>query len=158
MKNWRQFVKLMTHLTCYAIMLTYTSGFFREFIWKIHFLHEPVILNFDYFIPGSWDHQCLLECVFQTIQVLTLYDFKVRVFVFDGASANLAVKLLCGNTNGNSFPCAMERILLLWKPLFKTHMKINQGTKEYLLLFAHLTRLAETLDVARVNNVNRLFN
>ncbi|KAK2562768.1 hypothetical protein P5673_013711, partial [Acropora cervicornis] len=46
----------------------------------------------------SWDHQCLLECVFQTIQVLTLYDFKVRVFVFDGASAILAlIKLLCGH-------------------------------------------------------------
>lgn len=55
------------------------------------------MLNFDYFIPGSWDHQCLLECVFRTLQVFTLYDFKVRVFVCDGASANLAlIKLLCG--------------------------------------------------------------
>ena len=55
------------------------------------------MLNFDYFIAGSWDHQFLLECVFQTLQVFTLYNFKVHVFVCDGASANLAlIKLLCG--------------------------------------------------------------
>ena len=50
-----------------------------------------------YFIAGSWDHQFLLECVFRTLQVFTLYNFKVQVFVCDGASANLAlIKLLCG--------------------------------------------------------------
>ena len=49
------------------------------------------MLNFDYFIAGSWDHQFLLECVFRTLQVFTLYNFKVRVFVCDGASANLAL-------------------------------------------------------------------
>ena len=35
-------------------------------------------------------------------------------------------------------------------------MKINQGTREYLLLFAHLTKLAETQEVAWVNNINSL--
>lgn len=55
------------------------------------------MLNFDYFIAGSWDHQFLLECVLRTLQVFTLYNFKVQVFVCDGASANLAlIKLLCG--------------------------------------------------------------
>ena len=55
------------------------------------------MLNFDYFIAGSWDYEFLLECVFRTLQVFTLYNFKVRVFVCDGASANLAlIKLLCG--------------------------------------------------------------
>ena len=55
------------------------------------------MLNFDYFIPGSWDHQCLLGCVYRTLKVFTLYDFKVRMFVCDGASANLALlKSLCG--------------------------------------------------------------
>ena len=42
------------------------------------------MLNFDYFIAGSWDYEFLLECVFRTLQVFTLYNFKVRVFVCDG--------------------------------------------------------------------------
>ena len=40
------------------------------------------MLNFDYFIAGSSDHQFLLECVFRTLQVFTLYNFKVQVFVY----------------------------------------------------------------------------
>ena len=115
------------------------------------------MLNFDYFIAGSWDYQFLLECVFRTLQVFTLYNFKVRVFVCDGASANLAlIKLLCGYKR-EQLPLCDGEDPFAGQRLFKTHMKINQETREYLLLFAHLTRLSETQEVAGVNNINSLF-
>ncbi|XP_073239015.1 uncharacterized protein [Porites lutea] len=74
----------------------------RKTSYILQFLWRDLTSSFDVIGPyftcaGSWDHQFLLECVFRTLQVFTLYNFKVRVFVCDGASANLAlIKLLCG--------------------------------------------------------------
>lgn len=72
----------------------------RKTSYILQFLWRDLTSSFDVIgsyltCAGSWDHQCLLRCVFWTLQVFTLYDFKVRVFVCDGASANLAlIKLL----------------------------------------------------------------
>ena len=65
------------------------------------------MLNFDYFIAGSWDHQFLLECVLRTLQVFTLYNFKVQVFVCDGASANLALINPCEDKGQESICCCL---------------------------------------------------
>ncbi|KAK2546881.1 hypothetical protein P5673_033379, partial [Acropora cervicornis] len=58
----------------------------RKTSYILQFLWRDLTSSFD--VIGPYLH----------VQVLTLYDFQVRVFVCDGASANLAlIKLLCGH-------------------------------------------------------------
>ena len=71
------------------------------------------------------------------------------MFVCDGASANLAlIKLLCGYKRKQLPLCDGEDPFAVTASFQNRHMKINQGTREYLLLFAHLTWLAEIQEVA----------
>ena len=45
----------------------------------------------------SWDHSFLYDSVMRTVKLFSLYKFRVKVLVCDGASSNLALlKVLAG--------------------------------------------------------------
>lgn len=71
------------------------TSYILQFLWRDLTSKFDVIGSY-FTCAGSWDHKFLLECVMRTIQAFTLYNFRIRVLVCDGASSNLAlIKLLC---------------------------------------------------------------
>jgi len=71
------------------------TSYIMQFLWR-DLMSRYDIIGPYFTCASSWDHQFLLECVMRTIQAFTLYNFHVRVMVYDGVSSNLAlIKLLC---------------------------------------------------------------
>ena len=72
------------------------TSYILQFLWR-DLTSEFDVIGPYFTCANSWDHKFLLECVMNTIQAFTLYDFHVRVLACDRASSNLAlIKLLCG--------------------------------------------------------------
>lgn len=72
------------------------ASYILQFIWR-DLTSSYSIIGPHFACEKSWDHSFLYDCVMRTVKLFSLYKFRVKVLVCDGASSNLALlKLLAG--------------------------------------------------------------
>ena len=69
----------------------------------------------------TWDHSFLYDCVMRTIKAFSLYHFRVKAMVCDGASSNLALLKVLAECKGKQL--RLEAQELVWNSL--PQMKFN---------------------------------
>lgn len=73
------------------------ASYILQFIWR-DLTSSYSIIGPHFACEKSWDHSFLYDCVMRTVKLFSLYKFRVRVLVCDGASSNLALlKVLAGS-------------------------------------------------------------
>lgn len=66
------------------------TSYVLQFIWRD--LTSSYSIIGPYFnCAKSWDHSFLYDCVMRTLKVFSLYHFRVKAMVCDGASSNLSL-------------------------------------------------------------------
>lgn len=80
------------------------TNYVLQFIWRD--LTSSYSIIGPYFnCAKTWDHSFLYDCVMRTIKVFSLYHFRVKAMVCDGASSNLALlKVLAAECKGKQLP------------------------------------------------------
>ena len=72
------------------------ASYLLQFIWR-DLTSSYSIIGPHFACEKSWDHSFLYDCVMRTVKLFSLYKFRVKVLVCDGASSNLALlKVLAG--------------------------------------------------------------
>lgn len=79
------------------------TSYVLQFIWRD--LTSSYSIIGPYFnCAQSWDHAFLYECVMRTIKVFSLYQFRVKAMVCDGASNNLSLLKTLAEYKGQQLP------------------------------------------------------
>lgn len=75
------------------------TNYVLQFIWRD--LTSSYSIIGPYFnCAKTWDHSFLYDCVLRTIKVFSLYQFRVKAMVCDGASTNLALLKVLAECKG----------------------------------------------------------
>lgn len=73
------------------------TSYVLQFLWR-DLTSSYTIIGPHFACERSWGHDFLYDCVMRTIKLFSLYSFRIKVLVCDGASSNLAlVKILAGH-------------------------------------------------------------
>lgn len=72
------------------------TNYILQFLWR-DLTSSYSIIGPYFACEKSWDHSFLYDCVMRTVKLFSLYKFRIKVLVCDGASSNLALlKVLAG--------------------------------------------------------------
>lgn len=72
------------------------ASYILQFIWR-DLTSSYSIIGPHFAGEKSWNHSFLYDCLMRTVKLFSLYKFRVKILVCDGALSNLALlKLLAG--------------------------------------------------------------
>ena len=79
------------------------TSYVLQFIWRD--LTSSYSIIGPYFnCAKSWDHSFLYDCVMRTLKVFSLYHFRVKAMICDGASSNLSLLKVLAEYKGTQLP------------------------------------------------------
>ena len=78
------------------------TSYVLQFIWH-DLMSSYSIIGPHFNCAKSWDHSFLYDCVMRTLKVFSLYYFRVKVMVCDGASSNLSLLKVLAEYKGTQF-------------------------------------------------------
>ena len=79
------------------------TSYVLQFIWRD--LTSSYSIIGPYFnCAKSWEHSFLYDCVMRTLKVFSLYCFRIKAMVRDGASSNLSLLKVLSEYKGRQLP------------------------------------------------------
>ena len=83
------------------------ASYLLQFIWR-DLTSTYSIIGPHFACEKSWDHSFLYDCVMKTVKLFSLYKFRVKVLVCDGASSNLALLKVLASYKACQIPVKEE--------------------------------------------------
>ena len=86
------------------------TSYILQFLWR-DLTSSYSIIGPHFAREKSWDHSFLYDCVMRTIKLFSLYKFRVKVPVCDGASSNLALLKVLAGYKASQLPAEKQKYL-----------------------------------------------